>query len=64
MISVLGMEAAKAKDLLESQGAKVELLELSSKKGLSGNETRVIRQRLCCGRVILTVSSFQTEPVQ
>ena len=62
MISVLGLKAAKAKCLLESEGFTVELTELSSRKGLSGNEMRVIRQRVSCGGVVLTVSSFQTEP--
>ena len=45
MISVLGYELGRAKELLEAEGYSVRCVETRSRKGLNGNEKRVIRQR-------------------
>ena len=60
--SVLGLELQLACDLLEAEGYRVQTQELRSRKGLDGNEARVIR--VCPhdgGSVELCWSLFKTD---
>lgn len=43
---MLGLDVESAVKMLKTEGYNVELVELSSRKGVDGNEVRVIRQRL------------------
>lgn len=63
MISVLGCELESALDALAEAGyADIDCIEYSSRKGVDGNERRVIRQREAHnGRVELTYSVFKTD---
>ncbi len=62
MTDVLGLELARAKDLLAREGYEVAAAQVSSKKGIAGNEARVVRVRrtgeLC---VELTYAVFKTD---
>ncbi|HWR22766.1 MAG TPA: hypothetical protein VN366_04740 [Feifaniaceae bacterium] len=67
MISVLGLELSAAKALLEKEGYAVVTAEVSSKKGVPGNERRVVRERKLPeepgqpGRICLTYAVFRTD---
>lgn len=62
MIDVLGFELHSASAALRAQGFEVVCLEVKSRKGVVGNETRVIRQRpLKDGRIELACSVFKTD---
>ena len=62
MSDVLGYELAAAVAILEREGFSVETEEARSRKGMPGNERRVIRQRVIDDekRVCLTYAVFQT----
>ncbi len=70
MKSVLGLELSAAVAILESEGYAVTVMEVSSKKGVSGNERRVIRERTLDvepglpKRICLTYAVFQTDVIQ
>ena len=51
MISVLGYELGRAKELLEAEGYSVRCVETRSRKGLNGNEKRVIGSVLMAMRL-------------
>lgn len=62
MISVLGYELSRAEEMLRAEGFHVECEEVRSRKGLCGNESRVVRQRLTGDReVTLTYAIFKTD---
>ena len=61
MIPVLGLELHKAVELLENSGHTVVCTEVRSRKGLAGNEARVVRQSLKDGCVSLTYAIFKTD---
>jgi hypothetical protein len=62
LTSVLGFELEHAVRLLENGGFTVSCVEYSSKKGVKGNEKRVIRQRVAeKGNVELVYSIFKTD---
>ena len=67
MISVLGLPFSEAVALLEAEGYAVETVEVSSKKGVQGNERRIVRQKelpvLPGGpkRICLTYAVFLTD---
>lgn len=67
MINVLGLALSQAVSLLEAEGYAVETVEVSSKKGVQGNERRVVRQQalpvLSGGpkRICLTYAVFLTD---
>ncbi len=65
MIDVLGYELSHATALLEEKGFSVVCSQVSSKRGMRGNEKRVIRQKLTkegeCEKVLLSYAEFQTE---
>ena len=67
MISVLGLPLSEAVALLEAEGYAVETVEVSSKKGVQGNERRIVRQKelpvLPGGpkRICLTYAVFLTD---
>ncbi len=62
---ILGFELNTARKILIDAGYTVEEKELSSKKGMPGNEKRVIRVRFSEGeaekRAQILYSQFQTE---
>lgn len=64
MISVLGYELQRASALLEQEGWQVETEEVRSRKGLLGNECRVVREQVVSGegqkRMRLTFAMFKT----
>ncbi len=70
MKSVLGLELAAAVALLEKEGYTVITMEVSSKKGVPGNERRVVRERALPEepeqpkRICLTYAVFQTDVSQ
>jgi hypothetical protein len=56
------LELEYAVRLLESSGFAVNCVEYSSKKGVKGNEKRVIRQRVTeKGQIELIYSIFKTD---
>jgi len=63
MPSVIGIDAAKAKELLSANGFSVSCVEYVSKRGIEdADATRVIRQRELgdhCAEI--TVSHFKTQ---
>ena len=62
MTDVLGFELNRARLLVEQEGAKVCCVEVSSRKGVKGNEARVVRQRILeDGTVELNYSIFKTD---
>lgn len=61
MISVLGLELGQAVELLKSLGYETDCIEVRSRKGLAGNEARVVRQRISGGRAELTYAIFKTD---
>ncbi len=64
---MLGFELARAVTLLEQTGYEVETQEVRSRKGLAGNERRVVRQRIMPSsadgqpRICLTYAVFCTQ---
>lgn len=63
MTSYLGLPLDEAVTVLEKKGIKVVTNCVTSKKGASGNENRVIRSRqLVDGSVELVYSQFCTVP--
>ena len=46
MTEVLGLELSNALDLLKSEGYSVRCVGYASRKGVKGNEKRVIRQKI------------------
>ncbi len=70
MSSVLGLELLAAVALLEQEGYTVVTTEVSSKKGVAGNERRVIRERSLPDepgqpkRICLTYAVFSTDVSQ
>ncbi|MDL2258526.1 hypothetical protein LJC42_05170 [Eubacteriales bacterium OttesenSCG-928-K08] len=68
-INVLGFELEAAVLLLTAKGFEVKTQEVRSRKGLIGNERRVVRQRRLpeeLGRpksILLTYAEFQTSVV-
>ena len=61
MISVLGYELGRARELLEAEGYSVRCVETRSRKGLNGNEKRLIRQRTDGNAVELIWALFKTD---
>ncbi len=61
MISVLGYELAHAIELLEAEGYTVTCVETRSRKGVEGNEARVVRERISHGQAELVYAVFLTE---
>lgn len=67
MSGVLGLELSTAVALLEKEGYTVVTVEVSSKKGVAGNERRVVRERVLPAepgqpkRICLTYAVFQTD---
>lgn len=65
MTTVLGYELQCAVDILTAEGYGLQLLEVRSRKGVDGNEKRVVRQQALPetpGVVRLTYAVFQTRP--
>ena len=58
--SVLGLELSRAAALLEAAGARVETVEVRSRKGVEGDSARVIRQRQRGEVVELCYAVFKT----
>lgn len=52
MTDVLGLNAEIAARLLEAEGYTVRCVPLSSRKGVEGDDTRVIRQRILASAVV------------
>ncbi len=64
MKDVLGLPLERAAALLAGEGLRVCAQELRSRKGLAGNEDRVIRQRFVPpDGVELLYASFKTDAV-
>lgn len=62
MTCVLGWELSLARAALEAEGFVVCCTMVSSRKGVKGNESRVIRQRQTGGaEVELACSVFKTD---
>ncbi len=62
LYSVLGMELGLARERLEAEGYKVKCCELRSRKGINGDNERVIRVRECGeNSVELCWSLFKTD---
>jgi len=61
LTAVLGYELERARALLEAEGYSVSCVETRSRKGIEGNEARVVRQREANGAVELTYSIFKTD---
>ena len=61
MISVLGYELSRAVAMLEEQGYAVICVETRSRKGVAGNEARVVRERISDGKAELVYAVFLTE---
>lgn len=62
MIDVLGFELCRAVDAINAAGYEVCRMQVSSRKGVVGNEARVIRQRqLTDGLIELAYSVFKTD---
>ncbi len=62
MTGVLGYELHHAKDMLAREGYSVSCAEVSSRKGVRGNEARVIRvRRTGENSVELTYAVFKTD---
>ncbi len=62
MISVVGLELEEAARLLKEAGYPFKLTQTRSRKGVDGNEARVVRQRLLSsGEVELIYSVFKTD---
>lgn len=62
MTSVLGMELSAALCLLEKEGLRVQVQEVSCKKGPAGEDKRVVRQKMReDGSAELTFAGFRTE---
>jgi len=60
--SVLGLPVEEAVRILEAEGCAVRLIETRSRKGVNGNEARVVRQRvLVSGETELIYSVFKTD---
>ena len=58
----MGLPLPIATERLQSEGFLVRSLELRSRKGLAGNENRVIRQRALPQNTIeLVYASFKTD---
>lgn len=62
MTCVLGWELSRACAALEAEGFTVRCVSVSSRKGVKGNESRVIRQRqIGTDAVELVCSVFKTD---
>lgn len=61
MISVLGYELSRAIKLLEEAGYQVACTETRSRKGVSGSEKRVVRQRIADRQAELVWAVFKTD---
>ena len=62
MISVLGYELSRAEEILRAEGFSVFSEEVRSRKGICGNEARVVRERLIGDReILLTYAVFKTD---
>ena len=62
MTCVLGWELSRACAALEAEGVAVLCVAVSSRKGVKGNESRVIRQRQTgAAEVELAYSVFKTD---
>lgn len=62
MISVLGYELSRAEEMLRAEGFSVRSEEVRSRKGLCGNEARVVRECLVGDRdILLTYAVFKTD---
>lgn len=61
MISVLGYELQRGKQLLEEMGYTVCCTEIRSRKGVEGNEGRIVRQLEKDGCVELVYAIFKTD---
>lgn len=65
MISVLGWELGTAVQRLTADGYELLLEVVKSRKGLAGNEKRVVRQQALAelpNTLRLTYAVFQTQP--
>ena len=62
MRDVLGFELSSAARLLEAEGMSVSLVETRSRKGVDGNEKRVVRARQTGDSAVeLTWALFKTD---
>jgi len=62
LTGVLGLELNKAIELLAREGVGVTCVETASRKGLAGNEKRVVRQRPTGGNSVeLVYAVFRTD---
>ncbi|MCE5235932.1 MAG: hypothetical protein ABFC62_07375 [Clostridiaceae bacterium] len=62
MISVLGLPLAEAEHMLREAGYAVISVETRSRKGVDGNEARVVRQKsLKSGEIELVYAVFKTD---
>ena len=70
MTDVLGLELSHAVDVLERAGYEVQTQEVRSRKGVPGNERRVVRARALPEdsggrpRICLTYAVFCTQVAQ
>ncbi len=63
MISVAGLPPDVAAERLTREGCRVQLCEARSRKGVEGDDVRVIRQtQLDENEVLLTYATFITKP--
>ncbi len=60
-MTVLGYELERARALLEAEGFSVSCTETRSRKGLNGNEKRVIRQHIDGHSAELVWALFKTD---
>lgn len=61
-MQVLGMELERARAELTRAGREVTCAQTSSKKGVAGNEARVVRQReIPGGKTELLYAIFKTD---
>lgn len=59
---MLGLELGEAERLLKERGYEVERVETRSRKGVEGNEARVVRERVKEGvKVELLYAVFKTD---
>ncbi len=62
MTDVLGLELRHARDILAREGLRVTCTEVASRKGVAGNEARVVRVRVAApGEAELLWALFKTD---
>ena len=63
MIDVTGLPPDVAAERLREEGCRMQLREARSRKGVAGDDARVIRQTSPReGEVLLTYAAFMTKP--